>query len=690
MKKWLLSALAAAVLAGCNSDPAPTETAQAPAAAAVAPAPVSGIVTANVDQAVRAQDDLFRHVNGNWLKTTEIPADKSNYGSFTKLADDAQAQLKDIIEASAAAKNAPGSEAQKVGDFYNSYMNEAKREELGLKPIEPYFAEIEALKDKSALAAWFGKAQRDGVGTPIAMFINNDEKDTSKYISYFYQSGLGLPDRDFYDVKKKSDEKSQAIRDAYVKHIETMFTLAGQKDPAAAAKRIYALEEKIAQGQWDRVTNRDPQKTYNKVETAKLNTLTADFDWTAFVGGLGLANEAHVVVAQPTYISELGKVIKAGSLDDWKLYAKWRVLAGAAPVLAKAFDDENFNFYSKTLRGTQEQQPRWKRAVQTIDGAIGEAVGKIYVEKHFPPEAKARMEKLVQNLLVAFGQGIDGLEWMGADTKKAAHEKLGKFTYKIGYPDKWRDYSALEIKADDLLGNIVRATQFEYDRNINKLGKPIDRSEWFMTPQTVNAYYNPTMNEIVFPAAILQPPFFNMAADDAVNYGGIGAVIGHEIGHGFDDQGSQYDGDGNLRNWWTEQDLAEFKARTSKLVAQYNAFEPLPGKHVNGEFTLGENIGDLGGLTIAHKAYLLSLNGQPAPVIDGLSGDHRFFMGWAQVWARKYREEELSQRLVTDPHSPSEYRSNGTVRNIPEFYSAFGVKEGDALYLKPEERVKIW
>ena len=538
MKKWLLSALAAAVLAGCNSDPAPTETAEAPVAAAVAPAPVSGIVISNADQAVRAQDDLFRHVNGNWLKTTEIPADKSNYGSFTKLADDAQAQLKDIIEASAAAKNAPGSEAQKVGDFYNSYMNEAKREELGLKPIEPYFAEIDALKDKSALAAWFGKVQRDGVSTPIAMFINNDEKDTSKYISYFYQSGLGLPDRDFYDVKKKSDEKSQAIRDAYVKHIETMFTLAGQKDPAAAAKRIYALEEKIAHGQWDRVTNRDPQKTYNKVETAKLSTLTADFDWAAFVGGLGLANEANVVVAQPTYINELGKVIKAGSLDDWKLYAKWRVLAGAAPVLAKAFDDENFNFYSKTLRGTQEQQPRWKRAVQTIDGAIGEAVGKIYVEKHFPPEAKARMEKLVQNLLVAFGQGIDGLEWMGADTKKAAHEKLGKFTYKIGYPDKWRDYSALTISADDLLGNIVRATQFEYDRNLNKLGKPIDRSEWFMTPQTVNAYYNPTMNEIVFPAAILQPPFFNMAADDAVNYGGIGAVIGHEIGHGFDDQGS--------------------------------------------------------------------------------------------------------------------------------------------------------
>ena len=690
MKKWIVSALALAVLAGCNSEPETTATTDAPTAAAVAAAPTSGITLNHFDQAVRAQDDLYRHVNGSWLKTTEIPADKSNYGSFTKLADDAQAQLKTIIETAAASQNAPGSEAQKVGDFYNSYMNEAKREELGLKPVEPYFAEIDALKDKSALAAWFGKAQRDGVSTPIAMFINNDEKDTSQYISYFYQSGLGLPDRDFYDAKKKSDEKSQAIRAAYLKHIETMFALAGQKDPAAVATRIYALEEKIAMGQWDRVSNRDPQKTYNKVETGKLNTLTAHFDWSAFVNGLGLANASHVVVAQPTYLTALGDVIKSGSMEDWKLYAKWRVLSGAAPVLAKAFDDENFNFYSKTLRGVQEQQPRWKRAVQTIDGAIGEAVGKIYVEKHFPPEAKAKMEKLVQNLLVAFGQGIDGLEWMSADTKKAAHEKLGKFTYKIGYPDKWRDYSALNISADDLVGNIVRATQFEYDRNLNKLGKPIDRSEWFMTPQTVNAYYNPPMNEIVFPAAILQPPFFDMNADDAVNYGGIGAVIGHEIGHGFDDQGSQYDGDGNLRNWWTEQDLAEFKARTGKLVAQYNGFEPLPGKHVNGELTLGENIGDLGGLTIAYKAYQLSLAGQPAPVLDNQSGDQRFFMGWAQVWARKYRDEELNQRLVTDPHSPSEYRCNGIVRNMPEFYAAFDVKEGDALFLKPEERVKIW
>ncbi|NQD36928.1 peptidase M13 [Permianibacter sp. IMCC34836] len=690
MNKWILSALAAAVLAGCNSQPEPTETAQAPAVEQVAPEPVSGIAAANVDQAVRAQDDLFRHVNGTWLKTTEIPADKSNYGSFTKLADDAQAHLKEIIEASATATNAPGSEAQKVGDFYNSYMNEAKREELGMKPVEPYFADIDALKDKNALVAWFAKAQREGVNTPVAFFVNNDEKDASQYIGYFYQSGLGLPDRDYYDVKKKNDEKDQAIRAAYLKHIETMFKLANLKDPAASAKKVYALEEKLAMGQWTRVENRDPQKTYNKVETAKLNTLTGDVDWKGFVEGLGIGNQANVVVAQPSYVTTFGKVIKSASLDDWKLYAKWQVLSGAAPVLAKAFDDENFNFYSKTLRGTQEQQPRWKRAVQTIDGAIGEAVGKIYVEKHFPPAAKAKMEKLVQNLLTAYGQSIDGLEWMSADTKKAAHEKLAKFTYKIGYTDKWRDYSALEIKSDDLVGNIVRATAFEFNRNLDKLGKPIDRTEWLMTPQTVNAYYNPVMNEIVFPAAILQPPFFDMNADDAVNYGGIGAVIGHEIGHGFDDQGSQYDGDGNLKNWWTEQDLKEFKVRTGKLVAQYNAFEPLPGKHVNGELTLGENIGDLGGLTIAQKAWELSLNGQPAKVIDGFTGEQRFFMGWAQVWARKYRDEELSQRLVTDPHSPSEFRCNGIVRNLPAFYAAFDVKEGDKLYLKPEERVKIW
>lgn len=686
MKKFLLTGIAVAILAACSNESPTTESTEAPAAKVQA-ALVSGIDASNIEIAVRAQDDLYRHVNGKWLEKTVIPADKSNYGSFTKLADDAEVQLRAIIEESAATTAEAGSDKQKVGDFYKSFMDAEALEKRGLDPIKPIIAEIDGLKDKNELMVWFGQAQRSGVRSPITMFINQDKKDATRYAAYFYQSGIGLPDRDYYF---KDDEKSKSIRDAYVKHIETMLSLAGIEGSASAAKSIYSIEEKIAKGHWERVANRDPVKTYNNVEVAKLDSLSKDINWPGFVGALGLGNEKNIIVYQPSFITEFGNVLKSTSMNDWKLYAKWRLISGAAPVLTKVLDDENFNFYSKTLRGVEQQQERWKRGVQFTDDVIGEAVGKIYVQKHFPPEAKARMEKLVQNLLVAFGQGIDGLEWMTPETKVAAREKLSKFTYKIGYPDKWRDYSSLEIKADDLFGNAQRATEFEYDRNLKKLGAPIDRTEWFMTPQTVNAYYNPVANEIVFPAAILQPPFFNLNADDAVNYGGIGAVIGHEIGHGFDDSGSQYDGDGNLRNWWTDSDRTEFEKRTGQLVEQYDAFEPLPGKKVNGKFTLGENIGDLGGLTIAYKAYQLSLNGQPAPTIDGYTGDQRLFMGWAQVWARKYREEELAQRLITDPHSPSEYRCNGIVANMPEFYAAFDVKEGDKLFVAPEKRVKIW
>ena len=647
----------------------------------------SGLETQNFDKTIRPQDDLYRFVNNGWLKKTEIPADKSNYGSFTILFDRSLDRLKIIVEESAAQKGAPGSESQKVGDFYKSYMNEEKLESLGMQPIEPLLKEVDAIRDLAGLAEWFGRGQQVGINGPIRFFINQDQKDATQYIGYFYQSGIGLPDRDYYF---KEDDKSKAIRDAYVKHIETMFGFAGMADPVGSAKKIYALEEQLAKGQWTRVENRDPQKTYNKVEIAKLDTLTTEFEWQKFLSGLGLVNQTAVVVSQPPYITTFGAALKSAPLEDWKTYAKWRLLSSAAPYLSKKFDQENFQFYSKTLRGIEEQEPRWKRAVQNIDNLMGEAVGKIYVQKYFPPEHKTRMEKLVQNLLTAYDQSIQTLDWMSPETKKAAKEKLSKFTYKIGYPDKWRDYSALKIDANDLLANVTAAVKFEYQRDLNKLGKPIDRGEWGMTPQTVNAYYNPVMNEIVFPAAILQPPFFNSEADDAVNYGGIGAVIGHEIGHGFDDKGSQYDGFGNLRNWWKDQDLKEFEGRTGKLVAQYESYSPVKGEHLNGKLTLGENIGDLGGLSIAYKAYKLSLNGKEAPVMDGFTGDQRFFIGWAQVWARLYREEELRQRLVTDPHSPSEYRCNGVVRNVEQFYSAFDVKEGDQLYLKPEERVRIW
>jgi predicted metalloendopeptidase len=663
------------------------ETADTSETVSVTPVAVSGLEMKNIDSTIRPQDDLYRYVNNNWLKSTQIPPDKSNYGTFTMLYDQSLDRLKLIIEEAAAAKAERGTETQKVGDFYKSYMDEQRLENLGMKPIEEYLQEVDSIADKQALAKWFARAQHLGIDGPIQLFISQDQKDATKYIGNFYQSGLGLPDRDYYF---KEDDKSQQIRDAYRKHIETMFTLAGFENPAESAKSIYALEEQLAKGQWTRVENRDPQKTYNKVETEKLDTLTPDFHWKAFLDGLGLQNEKAVVVYQPTYVTVLGEATKNASIDDWKLYAKWRVLSQGAPFLSKAFDNENFNFYSKTLRGIEQQEPRWKRAVQSIDGLMGEAVGKIYVQKYFSADDKARMEKMVQNLIKAYDQSIQSLEWMSPETKKAAKEKLSKFTYKIGYPDKWRDYSSLEIRADDLIGNVIRAVEFEYNRDLNKLGKPIDRNEWGMTPQTVNAYYRAVMNEIVFPAAILQPPFFNPAADDAVNYGGIGAVIGHEIGHGFDDRGSQYDGDGNLRNWWTDADRKEFEARTSKLVTQYDSFSPVEGEHVNGKLTLGENIGDLGGLSIALKAYKLSLNGKEGPVIDGHTADQRFFMGWAQVWARLYREEELRQRLVTDSHSPSEYRCNGVVRNVPEFYEAFKVNEGDKLYLKPEDRVKIW
>lgn len=647
----------------------------------------SGIESKNIDQSVRPQDDLYRYVNNNWLKSTTIPADKSNYGTFTILFDQSLDRLKLIVEEASAAKAEPGTETQKVGDFYKSYIQTEKLESLGIKPIEKYLQEVEAISDAEQLAAWFARGQHIGLGSPIRFFVGQDDKNATQYIGNFYQGGLGLPDRDYYF---KDDEKSKSVRAAYLKHIETMFGLAGFADPAGSAKKIYAIEEQLAKGHWTRVENRDPVKTYNKVEIDKLTTLAGDFDWKKFVAGLGIEKEKAVNVAQPTYIASFGATLKSVPIEDWKLYGKWRVLTAAAPYLSKAFDDENFNFYSKTLQGIQEQEPRWKEAVKNIDNLIGEAVGKIYVEKHFSPEDKARMEHLVQNLIKAYDQSIQSLDWMSPETKKSAKEKLSKFTYKIGYPEKWRNYTSLQIQPEDLLGNVVRAVQFQYNYDLNKLGKPVDRTEWFMTPQTVNAYYNPTMNEIVFPAAILQPPFFNRNADDAVNYGGIGAVIGHEIGHGFDDSGSQYDGDGNLRNWWTDQDRKAFEARTGKLVAQYESFSPIEGEHLNGKLTLGENIGDLGGLSIAYKAYKLSLNGTEAPVIDGLTGDQRFFMGWAQVWARLYRDEELRRRLVVDPHSPSEYRCNGVVRNIPEFHTAFGVKEGDQLYLKPEERVKIW
>ncbi|MES2683301.1 MAG: M13-type metalloendopeptidase, partial [Pseudomonadota bacterium] len=595
MNRFALSALtlaALATLAACGKKTEAPAAEAAPVAAAEAPAAkvlTAGINQAHFDTASRPQDDLFRAVNGKWLDTFPIPADKSNYGSFTKLDDDSEAQLKVIIEEMAAKKEvAAGSEEQKIRDFYNAFMDEAKLEELGVKPLEPTFAKIDALADKAALSGLMAALVREGYRMPIVPYIHQDNRKATEYIGDLYQSGLGLPDRDYYLL---NDAKFKSIRESYAAHIEKMLTLAGIKDGAKAAKDIIALETRLAKAHWDKVENRDPIKGYNKLDAAALKKLSAEIDWAVYLKGIGFDALPAIIVSQPSYITGLGKEIKSTSLDNWKIYLKWMALSSSAESLNKAIVDESFAFNGKTLNGIQEIRPRWKRGVEATEGALGEALGKVYVGRHFPPENKARMEALVANLMKAYEGSIKTLAWMSEESKTKALEKLAKFSVKIGYPNQWRDYAALEVKAGDLAGNLARATAFEYQRNLAKLGKPIDRNEWGMTPQTVNAYYNPEMNEIVFPAAILQPPFFNVDADDAVNYGGIGAVIGHEISHGFDDQGSQFDGDGNLSMWWTKEDRAKFDALGAKLAAQYDKYEPVKGYFVNGKFTLGENIG---------------------------------------------------------------------------------------------------
>ena len=689
MKKITLIAASVALALGLVACDKAPQTA-APETAAVTPAKtlVSGVEKENFDAGVKHTENFFYSINGTWLKNTEIPADKSNYGAFTKLYDDSQLAMRTIIETAAKKEGkVAGTDEQKLGDFYNSYMNESAIEALGVKPISADLTAIAAIKDATELATSFGQLQGMGVSIPLGWYVNNDAKNSTQYAVYLGQSGLGLPDRDYYI---KDDEKSKSIRDAYVAYVKDMLTLAGVADAENAAARIMALETKIAEKQWSRVENRDADKTYNKFAAADLAKLLGGFPWADYAKAVQLDTASEIIVEQPTYFEAFGAIYKETDLQSWKDYLALRLVSEYSGKLSKAFVDRQFDFYGKTLSGTTEQQPRWKKAVNASDEVLGEIVGKLYVADHFKPEAKARMEVLVQNLIKAYHASIDTLEWMTPETKKAAHEKLNKFTPKIGYPDKWKDYSKLDIKADDLVGNYKAAAAFAYSEMRNKLGKPVDRSEWFMTPQTVNAYYNPTNNEIVFPAAILQPPFFNMDADDAVNYGGIGAVIGHELGHGFDDQGAKFDGDGNLRNWWTDADKAEFEKRGKQLVEQYNQYSPLEGMHVNGELTLGENIGDLGGLTVALKAYKLSLEGKEAAVLDGFTGEQRFFISWSQVWRRKGREEYLRNMLMTDPHSPSEYRVIGIVSNIPEFYTAFDVKEGDKMYIAPEKRVKIW
>jgi putative endopeptidase len=717
-----LLAITLATMAGCGSNkpaatapPAPAPApAPAPEVASTAPTPASdpapapapsngprpeignwGFDLAGMDTSVAPGANFYRYASGKWLTTTQIPADKSDYGMFTMLADRSEERTREIIES---ASGTPGSDGQRIAGYYKAFMDEAAIEARGIKPIQPELDRIAKIKDATGVAMEFAVSARrlGGRGalnaTPFQTVVGQDAREPDKYIGHISQGGLGLPDRDMYDVKKEQFAK---VRDGYQKYIATIFTLTGAKDADKRAAAVYGLEEKLAQTHWTRIQNRDANKRYNKMTIDELVKLAPGMAWKPWLHAVGLDGQAQVIVGQPSALAGEAQLVKSEPLAVWKDYLTFHAVSAAAPFLPRKFVEAHFEMYDKTLRGTPQMKERWKRGVDLITGGMGEAVGQIYVARYFTPETKAQADALVKNVRAAMGHQLDGLAWMGAETKAKAKAKLATYNPKIGYPQVWRDYSALTVKQDDAVGNARRTGEFEYNRRLARLGKPLDRNEWGMTPMTVNAYYNAELNEIVFPAAILQPPFFDPRADDAVNYGGIGAVIGHEISHGFDDQGSKFDATGKLENWWTKDDADKFKTATAKLVAQYNAYCPFPaasGKPaqcVKGELTLGENIGDLAGLTIAYRAYKLSLGGKTPPVLDGFTGDQRFFLGWAQVWRRLVRDEEAANRLTTDPHSPSEYRAS-VVRNLDAWYDAFKPQPGDALYLTPDQRVRIW
>jgi len=680
--------LSACMAAGCSHLPAYESAGSAALATppdAVTPI-ASGIDLAYTDPAVRPADDLFRHINGKWLATVEIPPDKSSYGSFYELRDRSVEQLHAILDS--IDRGGADADTRRVADLYASFMDEPLADRLGAAPLGPLLARVEALRDARELPALIGELGLAGINGPYAFSVEQDARDSGRYLLDISQTGLGLPDRDYYLADAPALVKA---RTAYEAHIATMFGLAGLPNGADAAHRIVALETRLAKAQWSRVERRDPVKGYNKMGVAQLAAAAPGHDWAAFLGASGVpVGVTDLNVGQPSYLTAVAAEAASTPLADWQDYLRWKIVASYAPLLSQPLVDAAFAFNGRELSGTPQNLPRWKRGVALVDANVGEALGKLYVARNFPPERKARMEALVGNLLAAYADSIDGLDWMGAETRAEAHRKLATFHPKIGYPARWRSYAGLDIKRDDLVGNVIRATRFEAARQLARLNKPVDRDEWFMTPQTVNAYYNPRMNEIVFPAAILQPPFFDADADDAANYGGIGAVIGHEISHGFDDQGSQYDGSGNLRVWWTADDRRRFEQRTSVLVAQYAAYEPVAGFHLDGKLTLGENIADNSGLAIAFKAYRRALGGKPAPVIDGMSGEQRFYAGWAQVWRGKTREAEALRRIKVDPHSPAEVRCNATLANQPGFYAAWDVQPGDRLYLAPAQRVTIW
>jgi predicted metalloendopeptidase len=644
-----------------------------------------GIALENMDESVKPGDNFFEYVNGTWLKTTEVPSDRSRYGAFSILRDQSEARVKKIIESAATSDN-PSADEKRIGDFYNAFMDMDRIEALGLAPLQPGLDQIAAAQSHMDVADLMADPAL-GLSVPAGPYIYIDAKKNDEYTVYLTQSGLGLPNRDYYF---EEGEKSDEIRAGYVDYMTAMFTELGDADARARAESVMAFETALAEGHWKRVKQRDRDLTYNKMSVAELAEMAPGMPWRRVLDQLGLDKQEEIIVREKSAIVNAAKVFAETDVDVLRDYMRVNYIGDHAAYLPARIDEARFDFYGKTLRGQEEQRPRWKRAVGAVSGRLGEVVGKVYVGKYFPESSKAQMDELVENLRASFKDGIDGLEWMGEETKEQAQYKLAKFNPKIGYPDRWETYEGLSVDRDDLIGTIQSARVWSWNDELSQMGGPIDRDEWGMTPQTVNAYYNSILNEIVFPAAILDAPFFDPNADPAVNYGGIGAVIGHEMGHGFDDQGRKSDGDGVQRDWWTEEDAKNYEARAKKLADQYSEFEPLPGENLDGRLGLGENIGDLTGVTMAYDAYKKSLNGEEAPVIDGLTGDQRFFMAWAQVWAIKWKEEALSAQIKNGPHSPGEFRANGIVRNFDAWYEAFDVGPEDAMYIPPEERVKIW
>ncbi|WP_432383494.1 M13 family metallopeptidase [Duganella sp. P38] len=661
----------------------------APLYAETIAAPLSGIDLKTLDPAVRPQDDFYGYVNGIWTRNTEIPADKSTWGTYIELREIAQGQLRNVIESAVRQPGKVGSESHKIADLYTSYMNEKARDAAGFKPLKPELARVAAVKDKRELPALFAYLQRGGISTPFSAGVAPDAQDPENYTVSISQSGLGLPDRDYY--LKDDDAKLKAARDKYLSHISTMLAMSGDQQAAAHAAQILDIETRLAAAQWTRVQMRDPVKSYNRVEFSKFDTLAPGFDWQAYFSAAGFAPKASsAVVRQPGFLGGFAQALADVPLDAWKSYLNWRIIESYASYLDSATVNERFAFEGTALRGVPQAEPLWQRALRFTDASLSDAVGKRYVAMYLPPETKPRVMAMFNNFVASFKDGIDQLDWMGAETKKEAQAKLAALKPKIAYPDKWRDYSAMKTQPNDLIANVRAARAWSRQNNLDKLGKPVDRDEWSMTPQTVNASYSPALNAITIPAAILQPPFFNVKAEDAVNYGLLGITFGHEISHAFDDSGSQYDAHGRLRNWWTAEDRAAFKARAAGLVKQYGSYSPVPGYYINGELTLGENIGDNSGLSITYNAYQRSLGGKPSPVIDGLTGEQRLYIGFAQKWRAKLRPEAAIAQIKSDPHSPGEFRAKGTVMNQPGFYKAFDIKPGDPMYLPPEQRVYMW